>query len=320
MKILNSTVKKYHFITSKTPILKRYSYEPFLFNEDAFFEIPGDEEKIFFYIINNEEDAISGRFNLSIKSKKGFSPSRAPFGSIEFDKEVSLSCLDEFIKFIIRSASVKGVQEIHIRSYPSCYAPENEAHLVHLFFLNRFEVTSIDLNQHLDVTSQQLKEKVSSAEKKRINKCLRSGFVFALEEKYELEEVYNLIKRNREFKGYPLSMSLKELDHVMNLLRDRYKVFTIRTGGELVAAAVSIFVNKAIIYNFYHGHDPDYNQFSPVTMLLEGIYDFAHDNHYTIIDLGTSTLASKVNEGLFRFKRNMGATTTLKYTFRLTLQ
>jgi hypothetical protein len=50
-------------------------------------------------------------------------------------------------------------------------------------------------------------------------------------------------------------------------------------------------------------------------MLIEGLYEFCQKENFTLLDLGISTDKGLANEGLIRFKKNLGAKSALKLSF-----
>ena len=133
-----------------------------------------------------------------------------------------------------------------------------------------------------------------------------------------LSDAYELIRKSRELKGYPVTMSLNELIQSFSKFPDRYLLFSIRnSSGEMLAASVAIYVNEHVLYDFYHGDEPEARRHSPIVPLIDGLYSYAKTHGYALLDLGTSTEKGVKNKNLFKFKKHLGAQVASKITYDL---
>jgi hypothetical protein len=83
----------------------------------------------------------------------------------------------------------------------------------------------------------------------------------------------------------------------------------------MCAAAVSILVNRDIVYNFLVNHNSEFNNLSPAVLLMEGIYDHCQEHDIGLLDLGTSALGGQPNFPLLDFKLRLGAVPVSKMSF-----
>ncbi len=97
-------------------------------------------------------------------------------------------------------------------------------------------------------------------------------------------------------------MTFEKLKEMFEVLPQHYFLFGVYDKDTLIAAAVSIRVTDSILYNFYHGDRMAYRSYSPIVMLLDGIYKFCQVKSFSYLDLGTSSVEGEPNEGLFNFK------------------
>ena len=81
---------------------------------------------------------------------------------------------------------------------------------------------------------------------------------------------------------------------------------------ELIASAICINVMNDILYVFYWGEIEGYETLSPIAFLSSNLVEYAYKNNYRILDVGTSSLGSIVNNGLYKFKNNIGCSTCSK--------
>lgn len=287
------------------------STNQFLFHTEIFW---ADQDVIFFYVLNKKRSLCEGVFVLATQENVGYSPLKAPFGSIDMDTLSPLEVLGEFLDLILQWAKNKLVSTIKIKHYPQCYDPEGTALIQNLLFSRGFEVTDIDIAQFIEVGVPP-SSLFSQSEKNRLNKCIRAGFSFELLENYSSSQVYQLIKACKDRKGYPTSMSFDSFNRMLVDFCKTYLVFGVKDRDKLVSVSICIVINGDIIYDFMHGHLLEYDQFSPVVFLVNGVYDYCLSNGFKILDLGLSTEQSLVNAGLYNFKARLGTRPSLKISF-----
>ncbi len=257
--------------------------------------------QIYFYI--NKNIATSGH--------------QSTFGSFDIDEHVTEDELFAITNTVVDELRRKEVTEIVIRQYPSYF---NQSTLVDLVLKKiGFVKKTIEINQHIEVTEKPFASLVKRNVKKKINQCEDSKFTFSIESIKNLKAIYELVLDTRTRKNYTISMSLPELNLVVNACSGNFLLFALRDKGTLIAASVSIIVSTNTIYNFYHADAFAYRTKSPLTLLVQYIYEYCQINGYQYLDLGISTMQGELNAGLYKFKQNLGARTTDKVTFSLTV-
>lgn len=320
MKLPCSHSSDYYFISSEEPLLQNLSFDPFLFNEAKFLLNSAGNKRKYFYIINKDRNLIIGRMNVAVAENSGYSPYKAPFGGIEFEDGLKPDVLREFLHFIEQDCENYDIALLNLKLYPEVYSKENTAILVNALISSGYKLQFAEVNQHIEVNDEPYINRVNYAEKKRIKKCIKAGFKFDLLEIDELAQGYNLIKETRDRKGYPTSMTFQELENIMLKFPENYLFFSVKDGENIIALSISILINNKILYNFYHAHDEDYDTYSPIVLVVQGVYDYCQSHNIKILDLGISTDRNILNEGLYRFKKNLGAETSLKYSFKKDLK
>jgi hypothetical protein len=239
---------------------------------------------------------------------------RSPFGSFVLDDRASKNDLLSIIREIEDWSRAKGVTSLIIRSFPEIYQAHHS-----LLIKNSLLATSFAIKYYYDITQAipVSKEKMSlnTHKKRRLRKAEALGFTFRLLSIEFLEESYRLIVESREHKDYPVTMSLADLTAMFKRFPDEYLLFGMFDKNKLIATAVSIRVNAEIMYCFYIGDDLAYRTYSPVTPLVNGIYQFCQMNNYKILDLGISTDKGVLNKGLYNFKKSFGTLDSDKLTY-----
>jgi hypothetical protein len=113
-----------------------------------------------------------------------------------------------------------------------------------------------------------------------------------------------------------MTMDLPGFLEMTRVFPDRIHCFAVFNPSDLsiVAASICISINPDILYVFYWGDALSNLSYSPITLLASKIYDFARENSYSILDVGTSTINNNPNYGLINFKKNMGFEESIKLT------
>ncbi|MDQ3394435.1 MAG: GNAT family N-acetyltransferase [Bacteroidota bacterium] len=315
MKLSCKQHQDFYFYASDEEVVKNGTYKSFFFNSSKFFIVASADSKKYFYIIDSIKDEIVGSFNLSIINGIGYSPYKAPFGSLEFKKNLSPEIIFEFWQFLNQWSEKNNLKSIFIKSNPQDYHPEKSAIVVNSLIRAGYSIQNGELNQHIMVTKNPLSTLLSRMDLRRIHKSLEDNLYFSKSGIDQLEPAYKLIKLSRDRKNFPTTMSYQELENMFKMFPDNYFLFLVKDGENIAALAISILVNNKILYNFYHAHDERYNKFAPMNLLLQGIYTFCQQQKIKVLDLGTSTSDNILNEGLYFFKKKFGAKTSIKFSF-----
>ncbi|MFP4091350.1 MAG: GNAT family N-acetyltransferase [Cyclobacteriaceae bacterium] len=235
----------------------------------------------------------------------------APFGSVEIHEDGAFD-LKAFMLFVVQTLRERNVHSIIIKDCISIYRPDVQ--LKQLFTQLGFSIREKQLNHHIAVDSSHLAGKMHRMEQKRLRKCLRAGFQFRQEPLPDLKDHYHFLQHCRRQKGWELSASLEDIQQLSKLLPHAYRLFSVYDGQRRVAASLSIAVNEHVLYDFYHDSLQEYRQYSPVTLLLDGMYQYCQQERIAYIDMGTSETLS-----LQAFKSHVGGIASPKITYQLDL-
>jgi hypothetical protein len=105
------------------------------------------------------------------------------------------------------------------------------------------------------------------------------------------------------------------MERTVEAFADEFVFFEVMKGYERTAASIAIRVANDILYNFYSAHHSRYDAWSPVVMLIEGMYGWCQQQGIRLLDLGTSAVDNQPNFSLLDFKLRLGAQPTAKLTF-----
>jgi hypothetical protein len=298
------------FMKKKQP---SYRYPSFLFHNPFHVLLQNGSEVYVCYIEN--KNSIEGRVYVFLDKGEAKSPYKMAFGGFEFSEHLPYKQIDEWVEFLMDFCKKKLSKSLQITSYPFSYAPEQSHILTQIFLHKGFEIIQSEITHYLPITNNPFIEQLHPSEKRRLQKCKKANFRFELLENYQISEVHQFIQACRERKNFPMSMTLEALSQTIQAFPEQYLVFAVKDKDKIVALTVAIVINANILYNFYPADSPDCLSFSPTVMLIEGLYEFCQKENFTLLDLGISTDKGLANEGLIRFKKNLGAKSALKLSF-----
>lgn len=176
-----------------------------------------------------------------------------------------------------------------------------------------FELLSTEPSFLLQVNENDLAKRMDRGNKKRYNKALRLELKFQAERNWL--PLYELLQENRAQKGAELSMNKQEIEFMMATFPQRCYWFAVLQQAQIIAAAFVIQSLEKVWQVVYWGHKPGTEGISPVTFLASELHHQAYQQGVKWIDLGTASLNGKPNEGLIRFKLNLGAIPSPKYLY-----
>ncbi len=293
-------------------------YHPavFWFHRGEFLQSQPCGEPVCFSLLHRKTGQVAASFLLYEKDGNGVSPCRAPFGSVQVASPLPFVALDVLLKSVNTFANREGLRKIRITSYPFCYAPDVSALLTACFTANGYAIATTDLNFHIPVTEAQLEARMHPSERRRLRKCLEAGLQFIEEQEPDLAGIYQFVTSCRQRRGFPVTLHYADFEALFRDFPGNYRLFTVKDRESTAALAVGVRVSPDILYYFYPADDPAYKTYSPTVLLLHGMYAYAWSNGYSLLDLGIATDRGEPNEGLIRFKRNMGGEASLKLTFQ----
>ena len=169
-----------------------------------------------------------------------------------------------------------------------------------------------DINQYINI-SRTFLSSYSKGNRKKVNQFFsRGGFIKKVGTN-EIKDVYNILERNRANRGVVLSMSLEILKEKVASLPNNYEIFLAALNNEFVAAAVVVNIDDIHRYVLFWGDLPESRSTSPIASLATHIIDESLQRNFKILDLGISSVDGILDEGLYRFKKNLGAVSTSKF-------
>lgn len=287
--------------------------EQTLFHQLQHVKLQGGDWK-FYGIVDQQRNLIVAFFPISISASTATSPKRSPFGSIIMESAVPEVVVIAFIDFVEADLREARVDSIRVTHAPALYFPE-QTQTIHAAFMARDYTVTTVMSAVQVITDLPFESRLHYSERKRLRKSQEAGFVCKQLSIQALSEVYDFLYQCRSKKGYSLSLTKQECLALSQKFPENILLFGCFDQTRWVAAAIVIKVTNTIFYDFYHDHDADYDQMSPVVALNGYMYEVCQQEHIRLFDLGTSMTDDTVNQSLLDFKLKLGATLTPKYTF-----
>ncbi|MCU0428669.1 MAG: GNAT family N-acetyltransferase [Cytophagaceae bacterium] len=222
--------------------------------------------------------------------------------------------LKEWIELVSSFLDTFSGKRLQITLPPECYRSAEEADLMHQLLLRLgFQVSVEEQNYHVS-TLAPFDSLLHDSEIRRLRKARLYGVQFKVNE-VSWEKAFDLIVQCRQRKGFPISMAREAFLSLPILAPQRYTLFSVHLMEEVLAVAVGVRVRSDILYFFLPADDHRYLNLSPMALLKEGMYLYCQEQSIGILDYGIGTVGGVPNEGLIRFKKNMGGSHSPKRTY-----
>ena len=242
-----------------------------------------------------------------LQNQEAISIPASPFGSIYGNEECTTEILTDFVADIKRSLIQKGIQSIVIKHYPACYAPALHDMVVQAFTNNGFEIIGTEHNQYLPLNASSKKEVFDHSKLHLIKKCKEANFTVSVTSSFDADTWYDIITRARELRGHPMTIDLENLRVLNKGNESAYHFFEVKDGSKIIACAIGVQVTEEVLYYYLAADEDEYRSYSPMTFLLDRMYDFACEKNIKVLDMGISSSKGILNEGLRWFKKSFGA-------------
>ncbi len=276
----------------------------------------GVDERADYFLVNNVKKRIEGKIHFLIKDSVAFSPYRSLFGSFEFNPKLQTSLLVDFNRFIEDDLGSRKTQKIRIVHPAGCYSEIKAKKTEEALTSVGFQCIHQAVNHHITVDDVPLIEKIHLMEQRKLKKAIDKNLQFVNEPEENADEVYEYIAKCRSEQGLKPSIDKSTFHRYLEEFPQCYHLFTVRNGKEILAATVAVKVSRKILYNFLPANLKKYHTLSPMVMFLDGLYRWAAESNYEMIDLGISTLPDmSPQKDLITFKERMGGILSYKNTF-----
>lgn len=245
-------------------------------------------------------------------------PFSAPFGGFVSNRNERIEYFDEAVQ-LLKDYSNKVGKIIRFVTTPDIYDLTLFAKTYSAIIRNGGGVAIMDMNYHYILSNfDNFKENIDRQARKNLNKALENEFNFIkLNSKIvdDMRRAYQIIKINREQRGFPLRMSLEDIIQTSSIIDIDFFVCTLNNVD--VAAAIIYHVTPDIYQVVYWGDVHDYYSFRVMNYLSYKVFEYYRALNAKILDIGPSTESGNPNYGLCAFKESIGCEVSTKITFMI---
>lgn len=310
-------IQSYH--NTILPNLPPFGQPGFFFNEPAHLQQQGGSWHQI-VAVNTVTGLVDGRCAFFRRGQQAISPLAAPFGSVEFAPALPDAALASLIQQLIDSAKAAGATSLRLVNHPDCYAPDQAHRLSHQLHEHGFRTAATYENSHLTITGQPFEQSINPAEQRRLRKCRVTGFRFSHGSCPDLSLVIAFICRVRQQRSHTLTIEPDRLSQLIQTFPDRFPVVGVWDADQLIALAITVRISPDILYYFLPVSDPAYDAYSPMVLLIDGLWQYCQQQRIGLLDLGVSLDGDRTpKSSLLQFKRNLGAQTSAKTVFERAL-
>ncbi|MET3112919.1 hypothetical protein AAKU52_000638 [Pedobacter sp. CG_S7] len=243
------------------------------------------------------------------------SPFSAPFGGFSFLKqEVQIASIEAAVNLLEQYVIKNGLKGIKILLPPLFYNETFLSKVINVFYRGNYKVANLDLDFYINLKKvENYAENIWHNAKKNMKISLKQDFEFVKCDIDRLDEVYDVIKQNRESKGKPLNMTLENLIATSQIIKTDF--FLVLQDGVSIASAIVFHATDSIMYVPFWGDKPGFGLLKPMNFITHKIFEYYYNNGKKYVHIGISTEESQPNYGLCEFKESIGCTITPKFTF-----
>lgn len=236
-------------------------------------------------------------------------PFSAPFGEVLYRKEQHFETCLEFS----RALAAEGLP-MRITLAPDIYDPVMLPRIKGAFAaVARDGFSDYNYSYPLDRYAS-FSDGLSATARQKYRRSKGAGFEFHAYARPE--EVYEVIRRNRSERGYPLAMSFQDLLSTASVgVEIDWHLLTL--GTESVAAAVVYRLNPRVAQVIYWGDVAGFSSDRPMNLLAAEVTDLYKNLGFSVLDIGPSSSAGVPDVGLCTFKESLGCELSFKPTILL---
>ena len=263
-----------------------------------------------------------GKYRLGIVFGKNgntlLSPFSAPFGGfISISANIKLQYIEEAIKTLIIWAKENNIKSINITLPPEMYYQSFISKQINCLWREGFDILNVDLNYAFDTNffDDNYIRKIQYNARKNLKVAFKSDFRFSkCIDDTEKEIAYNVIKKNRKERGFPLRMTWQQVKETTEIIESDF--FLLRNENDVeVASAIVFHVSDNIVQVIYWGDIPEFSIHRTMNFLSYKVFEYYKSRNVKIVDVGPSTEDSVPNYGLAEFKESIGCFVSPKYKF-----
>ena len=300
-------IEKFEIINSQEEIIKNLEEADIIYDKLEFHELHKKKEKKVYEINFIKNTNQIARVYLGIKENKGYISYSSPFANITIKSEYKMEDFYNIIESLKKIKDIFLLESLRIVLPPKIY-DEFIDEKISMLIKKKFIVKYIDINNYLEL-NKSIKIGKSILRDYRIAE--KNGLLFRVA---TIEEAYEIIKKNREERGYPLKMSLEHILTIEKLIPKTIEAFIVENKEKRIAAALVFNVKPKIKQVVYWGNIEEAKKEKPMAFLSKSLVEFYQKTDEFILDIGTSSEEGILSDGLYNFKKSIGCKSCLKFS------
>ncbi len=271
-----------------------------------------------FYLAKGRE--ILGRWPFQIKSGVATNLTGAPYGGLQVNENVPLSEVEKWMKWVIQLLPSMGVKEVKYRCKPTFLQNEFEKSLQKQLDYLGFEWCFSDASQYIH-TREDLVSQLHSMELRKLKQSQKQGLMMMEESVEILPEVFFYIAQARSSRHIPLNTTLEKLEQLFKAYPEKYFIFSVFDKKNVrLATCIAVWQSDNSLYYFLPATGVDFLSASPMVFLIISMAKWCKERNIQFLDLGISSIDGHLQQGLYDFKKRMGAQDAEKWTLQLILE
>jgi hypothetical protein len=251
-----------------------------------------------------------------LKNNILISPFSAPFGGLSFTHQsVSFTIIEDFVRLLSAYTLNNNFIGIKLVLPPLFYNEIFLTRLMNVLFREHFLVTNLDVDFYFDCENNtEYKDQVRYNARKNLSLSLESNLEFKqCTGLQEIKEIYEVIRANRAYKGYPMTMEYNEILATAEIIPTDF--FLCFKKSHNVAAAIVYHVQEHIVYVPYWGDNEAFREIRAMNFMAYKLFEHYKASGIKKVHIGIATENSIPNYGLSDFKESIGCKMTPKFSF-----
>jgi len=271
-----------------------------------------------FYLAKGRE--ILGRWPFQIKNGIATNLTGAPYGGIQVNEKVPLVEVKKWLKWVIQLLPSMGVTQVKYRAKPSFLQDKFDGKLEKQLQTLGFKPSFSDASQYIN-TREDLIPQLHSMEQRKLKQSEKMGLRMLEESAEILPEVYFFIAQARYSRDIPLNTTLEKLQQLFIAYPDKYFIFSVFDKKNIrLATCIAVLQSDNSLYYFLPATGVDFLSESPMVFLIVAMANWCKERNVQFLDLGISSVDGHLQQGLYDFKKRMGAKDSEKWTYELLLK
>ena len=198
--------------------------------------------------------------------------------------------------------------------HPEIFRPQVEA----LRILGGREVAdTVQVCRPSNLFDVDLVSSLPKGERWWIRKFSREGGEVRPAQSDELLKAYEIIDLNKKRRGAKISTTYEHFSNLVEGKPDIYRCWLATLDDDAVGSALTVEIDRHSTYVLYWADTPKGRKFSVVSSIYAEILRNAVSRKKTVLDLGLSSLSGVIDDGLFSFKKHLGAEAVAQPSFRI---